>query len=103
MYSLIDNLVFPAPKPTYTHEELKDQIIYIPKFRDYNTHHIEYIKKEHAAAKEKTSVVSRSIKELNSNSSINDSDAFDRIDELINNSNGSSDIVKSPENTSEKD
>ena len=35
MYSLIDGLIFPAPKPSYTMESLKDKIVYVPKFEDH--------------------------------------------------------------------
>lgn len=37
MYSLIDGLIFPAPKPSYTTESMKGKIIFIPKFRDFFT------------------------------------------------------------------
>jgi hypothetical protein len=36
MYSLIDNLIFPAPKPGYSAESMSTELIYIPKFNDYN-------------------------------------------------------------------
>ena len=35
MYSLVDKLVFPAPKSGYSSESLKGRLIYIPKFKDY--------------------------------------------------------------------
>ena len=35
MYSLVDKLIFPAPKPAYSSESLKGRLIYIPKFKDY--------------------------------------------------------------------
>ena len=37
MNQLINNLIFPAPKPAgYTHAEFQDRLIYIPKFKDLN-------------------------------------------------------------------
>lgn len=35
MYSLIDNLIFPAPKSSYDYQSLKGRIIFIPKFETY--------------------------------------------------------------------
>lgn len=37
MQNIIDNLVFPAPKPGYTEKTFPGQLIFIPKFRDYKT------------------------------------------------------------------
>ena len=31
MYSIVDSLIFPAPKPSYTHESLAGKLIYVPK------------------------------------------------------------------------
>ena len=36
MYALIDNLIFPAPAPTYTAQTLKGKLIFVPKFIDHN-------------------------------------------------------------------
>lgn len=35
MYSIIDNLIFPAPKSSYDYESLKGRIIFVPKFETY--------------------------------------------------------------------
>ena len=35
MQSLLDQLIFPAPSATYSHESLKGLLIYIPKFELY--------------------------------------------------------------------
>lgn len=35
MHSLIDNLIFPAPKPSYTTDNITGRIMFIPKFTAY--------------------------------------------------------------------
>ena len=35
MYSFVDNLIFPAPKPGYSAESFEGKLIFIPKFKDY--------------------------------------------------------------------
>ena len=45
MYSIIDSLIFPAPNPSYTNESLKDNLIYIPKFKN---NQLNYLFKERA-------------------------------------------------------
>lgn len=37
MYSIIDNLIFPSPKPSYTLESLRGKLIYVPKFDNYKS------------------------------------------------------------------
>ena len=36
MYALVDNLIFPAPNPSYTADSLKGKLIFVPKFVDFN-------------------------------------------------------------------
>ena len=37
MYSFIDNLVFPAPSPSYSAENFPSgKLLFIPKFNDFN-------------------------------------------------------------------
>ena len=35
MHSLIDNLIFPAPKASYTPENIGGRLLYVPKFTVY--------------------------------------------------------------------
>lgn len=35
MYSLVDKLIFPAPRSGYTSESLQGHLIYIPKFKGH--------------------------------------------------------------------
>jgi len=37
MYSIIDNLIFPSPKPSYSQESLAGKLIYVPKFENYKS------------------------------------------------------------------
>ena len=37
MYSLIDGLIFPAPKPSYTTDTLKEKLIFVPRYKDFYT------------------------------------------------------------------
>ena len=37
MYGIIDNLIFPAPKSSYTFQSLQGNIIFIPKFEPYKS------------------------------------------------------------------
>lgn len=32
MQALLDNLIFPAPSSSYTHESMMGNLIYVPKF-----------------------------------------------------------------------
>ena len=36
MHSLIDNLIFPAPRASYTPDTVTGRLLYVPKFKIYN-------------------------------------------------------------------
>ena len=38
MYSIIDKLIFPAPKAGYDHASLAGKLIYVPRHEDFRTY-----------------------------------------------------------------